>query len=351
MDQSQDYVIHSLEQHLFFARIMKEHALFLKLGFLPPNQNLAQDAEHFLREFEALLSRAIAFSNRVVRNCVLCSGELVTEFTDCAERQTQQLTGTAIDRKLTARTIELVGCGSKADPPVSQALVRQVRQLNRDGIQLVRELKELGSRAKFVMISQVSAKELIAKAYQAGVEFFIQKPINLIEVRQVVGNVIRQMENERALHTIQSVFQSRESQPAAPAGRQEVWRRRIQYILSQLGMAGEKGAGDIMELCLFLLERKQTASQIGVGTLCSQLSDSPKTMEQRVRRAVERGLGHIASLGVEDYGNEFFTQYAAVLFPFPEVRAEMAHLRGKGGRGKVNLKKFLDGMLILTEEY
>ena len=137
MDQSQDYVIHSLEQHLIFARIMKEHALFLKLGFLPPNQNLAQDAEHFLREFEALLSRAIAFSNRVVRNCVLCSGELVTEFTDCAERQTQQLTGTAIDRKLTSRTIELVGCGSKADPPVSQALVRQVRQLNRDGIQLV----------------------------------------------------------------------------------------------------------------------------------------------------------------------------------------------------------------------
>ncbi|MFR0733427.1 MAG: DUF2935 domain-containing protein [Oscillospiraceae bacterium] len=43
----------------------------------------------------------------------------------------------AIDRKLTSRTIELVGCGGKADPPVSQALVRQVRQLNRDGIQLV----------------------------------------------------------------------------------------------------------------------------------------------------------------------------------------------------------------------
>ena len=91
----------------------------------------------FCWNLKPLLSRAIAFSNRVVRNCVLCSGELVTEFTDCAERQTQQLTGTAIDRKLTARTIELVGCGSKADPPVSQALVRQVRQLNRDGIQLV----------------------------------------------------------------------------------------------------------------------------------------------------------------------------------------------------------------------
>lgn len=167
------------------------------------------------------------------------------------------------------------------------------------------------------MISQVSAKELIAKAYQAGVEFFIQKPINLIEVRQVVGNVIRQMENERALHTIQSVFQSREPQPAAPAGRQEVWRRRIQYILSQLGMAGEKGAGDIMELCLFLLERKQTASQIGVGTLCSQLSDSPKTMEQRVRRRWSGGWAISPAWGWRTMGTSSSPSMPRCSSPFP----------------------------------
>jgi two-component system response regulator YcbB len=74
-------------------------------------------------------------------------------------------------------------------------------------------------------------------------------------------------------------------------------------------------------------------------------------MEQRVRRAVERGLRHIASLGAEDYGNETFTRYASALFSFPEVRAEMDYMRGKGGGGKVNLKKFLDGMLILIEEF
>ena len=33
-----DYVISSLELHLFFARIMKEHALFLEAGFLVPNE-------------------------------------------------------------------------------------------------------------------------------------------------------------------------------------------------------------------------------------------------------------------------------------------------------------------------
>ena len=37
----------------------------------------------------------------------------------------------------------------------------------KDGIQVVRELKEQGCTAKFIMISQVSSKEMVAKAYLA----------------------------------------------------------------------------------------------------------------------------------------------------------------------------------------
>ena len=131
----------------------------------------------------------------------------------------------------------------------------------KDGIQVVRELKEQGCRAKFIMISQVSNKEMVAKAYLAGVDFFINKPINLIEVRQVILNVRRQLENERDLHTIQSVF----AEKAAPVGRRsrlEAQRKRIQTTLSQLGMAGEKGARDIVELCMLLLEQGQQVSQV-----------------------------------------------------------------------------------------
>lgn len=220
----------------------------------------------------------------------------------------------------------------------------------KDGIQVVRELRDRGIHSKFIMLSQVTAKEMVAKAYTAGVDFFIQKPINLIEVRQVIQNVTRQLENEQALKAIQSVFVNRE---VTPPVREEPWereRRRIKYILSQLGMAGEKGSQDIIELCLLLLEQGQTASQVGVSALCAQLSPNPKTLEQRVRRAVERGLAHIASLGLEDYNNEFFTRYSSRLFPFQEVRAEMSHIQGNGPGGKANLKKFLDGMLVLVEE-
>lgn len=218
----------------------------------------------------------------------------------------------------------------------------------KDGIQVVRELRELGCQAKFVMISQVSSKEMIAKAYTAGVEFFIQKPVNLIEVRQVIGSVGRQIENERALKAIQSVFSGRE--PAPQENRLDRDRRRLKYILSHLGMAGEKGSQDILDLCALLLEQGRTASQVGVSALCAHLSGNPKSLEQRARRAVEKGLSHVASLGLEDYNNEFFVRYAARLFPFQEVRAEMAHLQGKGPGGKANLKKFLDGLLVLVEE-
>ena len=137
MDQAREYIVGSLEQHLFFARIMKEHSLFLKAGFLPPNTDLAAEAERFLRGFEALLSRAAALGDCVVRRRVLASGELVTEFTDLAECQTQKLTGIAIDRQLTAR---LAALKSGDDARIPRSLVGQVRQLNRDGLRLVEGL-------------------------------------------------------------------------------------------------------------------------------------------------------------------------------------------------------------------
>ena len=249
-------------------------------------------------------------------------------------------------------------CGDTGDGPPD---LNQILSLNpdlvlidllmpgKDGIQIVRELKERGCGAKFIMISQVSAKEMIAKAYTAGVEFFIQKPINLIEVRQVISNVKSQIENERALKTIQSVFAGREAPASrpAPADRR---RRQLTHILSQLGMAGEKGSKDITDLCLILLEEGGNVSQMGVSALCARLPGPPKSTEQRIRRAVERGLGHIASLGLEDYNNEYFLRYASRLFPFHEVRAEMAFQQGKGPRGRASLKKFLDGLNILVEE-
>ncbi len=248
-------------------------------------------------------------------------------------------------------------CGDSGDGPDPERVLALEPDLilidllmpEKDGIQVVRELKERGCGAKFIMISQVSSKELIAKAYTAGVSFFIQKPINLIEVRQVSTTLTAQIDHALARKTSPSVVAGREAPASrpAPADRR---RRRLTHILSQVGMAGEKGSKDIIDLCMLLLEEGSSVSQTGISVLCARLPGPPKSTEQRIRRAVERGLSHIASLGLEDYDNEFFLRYATRLFPFHEVRAEMSFLQGKGPRGKASLKKFLDGLIILVEE-
>ncbi len=222
---------------------------------------------------------------------------------------------------------------------------------HQDGITLVRELKEKGCTAKFIMISQVTAKEMIAKAYGAGVTFFIAKPLNLVEIRQVIANVTTQIQGERTLSAIGQLVTQPQPTPQPPASQDAKIRQRIQYTLSVLGMSGEKGSRDIETICLMLLERGETASQVGVGALCARLGDNPKSVEQRIRRSMERGLNHIASLGVEDYGNEYFTRYANRLFSFAEVRAEMSAIQLGGRGGKVNVKQFLDGMLIVLGDF
>lgn len=105
--QTDHYITSSLELHLFFGRIMKEHSFFLKAGFTPANVSFSRQAEFFKREFEKLLCRAIALSDGVVSRDVLCSGEVVTEFTALAEKQTEHFTGITINRAITNRELQL----------------------------------------------------------------------------------------------------------------------------------------------------------------------------------------------------------------------------------------------------
>lgn len=102
-----DYVRTSLELHLFFARIMKEHAIFLQAGFMPKNIEYIQEAMLYKRQFEKLLSDTVNLSNCMIRNNVLTSGEIVTKFTYGAERKTEELTGIRIDSNITLQELKL----------------------------------------------------------------------------------------------------------------------------------------------------------------------------------------------------------------------------------------------------
>src|SRR6056297_3444790 len=79
---------------------------------------------------------------------------------------------------------------------------------NLDGINFVKKIEDLDTEV--IMISQVSEKKIIGRAYEAGVKFFISKPINKIEVIKVIENVIKNLNNIEKLNSIVSILGSQD---------------------------------------------------------------------------------------------------------------------------------------------
>lgn len=133
---TENYVAESLELHLFFGRIMKEHSLFLKAGFTTVNSDFSAKANFYKNEFEKLLNRAVSFGNRRVSEALLQSGEIVTEFTYEAERQTEKFTGIHINSNITQKELRLNSCKCNE----SSDIFRQVKALNRTALNLLNGL-------------------------------------------------------------------------------------------------------------------------------------------------------------------------------------------------------------------
>lgn len=134
-----DFVRQSLDLHLFFGRIMKEHALFLQLSFTPRDSKFTQQADNFRRRFDRLLREAILLSNGCVSDDVLTSEELFTQYTLNAEMAVCRLTGIKIPTELTCAEMRLSSCGDFA---VNKRLVQMVCALNQSIIEATSALIE-----------------------------------------------------------------------------------------------------------------------------------------------------------------------------------------------------------------
>lgn len=216
-----------------------------------------------------------------------------------------------------------------------------------DGNTLVKELKAINPQLSFIMISQVLDSQLRSESYESGIEFFITKPINKIEVERVVSRVAEKIELDNTLSNIKKIFQATEKQGR---GQNEHYIVKIKNVLGTLGMLGEKGTNDIIKITLYLLENDISFIDYDFVLLENRLGDSSRIVKQRVRRAIKNGLTNIANLGVNDYSNDVFHVYANILFDFSSVKAEMDWITGKkNSRGKISLNKFFEGLIHICQ--
>lgn len=132
-----NYVVSSLEINLFFGRIMKEHAFFLLAGFPEKEVNFRNKAEWLREQFENALRITVELANGMVGADVLESGEVVTEFTQMAEKRTKRLSGIPIDLEITGAEEKLKAGGNQMP---SRETVQRVRRLNQRIRWLLNEL-------------------------------------------------------------------------------------------------------------------------------------------------------------------------------------------------------------------
>ena len=254
---------------------------------------------------------------------------------------------------------EIVGTSNDPDEAIPDILSKapdivlvDLLMPKKDGITVVREIREVNKNIGFIMISQVVEKQMIEEAYSAGIEFFITKPNNRIEIENVIRNVIEKRQMAQVVKGIRNVMGTEET-PAETAqtkdGADETKARRI---LGSLGMLGENGTKDILAI-----QRALSASGMyydGKTTLdayANRLGADPKIVRQRIRRAIRKGLSNLASLGVEDSYNDVFSAYSHTLFNFDAVRSEMNLLRGKAETGgSPSIDKFMEGLQLLCKE-
>lgn len=218
----------------------------------------------------------------------------------------------------------------------------------KDGLNLIKDIKGIRPNIQFIMISQVSSKDMIGKAYGYGVEYYIHKPINALEIDSVIRKVIEKIQMEKAIKEIQKLVKIDDIKGSEIPNNKSI-DEKTNKIMQKIGIIGESGSQDIVEIVYYLIQNNKTMKDFTITELLSRFTNNPKSMEQRIRRTAAVGLSNLANLGLEDYMNEIFVEYSNGLYSFEQVKLEMDFIRGKSKkRGTVNLKKFIDGMIFYS---
>ena len=220
-----------------------------------------------------------------------------------------------------------------------------------DGIATMERLHENRFQGNFIMISQVVNKTMVAEAYEKGIEFFIHKPINKIEVQTVLRKT---EEQHRLKSSIMAIRQSLTSFETPQPQTKKTVRDHIQSILNDMGIVGEVGSEDITKIVEQLVSEKHNLAPLPpLKELYEQLAMLTKTtpddilkeskaIEQRIRRTILAAMINLANLGVVDYTNSEFEYYAPRYFDLTDIRQLMNQIELDGERkAKVNIKKFI----------
>lgn len=222
-----------------------------------------------------------------------------------------------------------------------------------DGIEAVSHISKY-FQGQIIMLSQIEDKQLIGKAYENGVNYYITKPINRNEVIGVIRSVSEHIQLKKVVHnlnnTINAVLQPQKN--IMPKNN-----NNLESVLHELGIASMTEIKDFTDIMSYI--KKQSATDgfpnlksIFAGIAQERHADNQqkeiKALEQRIRRSVFSAMNSVASMGIVDYTNPKFEEFASWYFDYSDICHIMTIIK-KGDKTKtsnvrINIKKFLQAL-------
>lgn len=226
------------------------------------------------------------------------------------------------------------------------------------------------------MLSQVEDKEMIGKAYSLGVEHYITKPINRLEVVKIIEKVTQYVKLQESISNIKSALFSLDFGKNIMSKELSSKEKDVtvagKFFLTELGIISENGSNDLLAMLAYISKYEKENSfengfpvlkdiftqiavkKLGISVETFALKKEIKSSEQRVRRTIAKALNYLASLGLVDYSNSKFDEYSANFFDFSEVRKKMLQLKNSKSdcvcHTGVNMKKFVKALYIESKK-
>lgn len=212
------------------------------------------------------------------------------------------------------------------------------------------------------LISPEDSKH-INDMYRDGVHFVLRKPIYYYELFSILDNIYTNKQLQESIDKIHNTiinldyFQTKVLPYKSTSFKEEIYN-----IFNHLGIIGENGCENLISLIELILKYKDNYNNnqyllkdfyqdIAILEGEKQAKEiNPSSIEQRIRRLLQKALTNISELGLNDFANPIFDRYATYLFDFQQVRQEMNFLKGDSNtRGQVNIRKFVEALIFIIE--
>jgi len=223
-----------------------------------------------------------------------------------------------------------------------------------DGIEAVRRLKG-GFAGKIIMLSQVESKDMVGKAYENGIDYYITKPLNRNEIVSVLRSVSEHLRLESFAQNLQNSLQNLTPKAPMTAAPKLTSQQRCDTALKELGILSSPAAPDLSDIISYIAQNngqlpalKNLFSAVAQKRQAPEPEKEAKAMEQRLRRAIFQAHVNIATMGSLDYTNPRFEELAPLYFDYNDIRNTMRLLENDEkpamSQVHINTKKFIHAL-------